>query len=79
MVAIAIQLSACGDNPFNSSTKCDVSDIGALAGRNLSECNLVGANLTGADLTEANLGRADLKDADLTEANTGVRTRRART
>ena len=55
VAAITIQFSACGDNPFNSSTKCDVSDIGALAGRNLSECDLRGANLWYADLESANL------------------------
>ena len=43
MVAITIQLSACGND-------CDVSDVGALAGRNLSECDLEGAYLKNADL-----------------------------
>ena len=48
MVAITIQFSACGND-------CDVSDVGALAGRDLSECDLRGANLEGANLAGANL------------------------
>ena len=50
MVAITIELSACGEDPAGSSTQCDVSDVGALAGRDLSECDLVNANLTGSNL-----------------------------
>ena len=50
MVAITIQLSACGEDPAGPSTNCDVSDVGVLAGRNLSECDLVKANLEGANL-----------------------------
>ena len=38
MVAITIQLSACGND-------CDVSDVKALAGRDLTQCDLEGANL----------------------------------
>ena len=53
MVAITIQFSACGEDPAGPSTNCDVSDVGALAGRNLSEC----------DLADVNLSRANLKDA----------------
>ena len=53
MVAIAIQFSACGDDPAGPSTNCDVSDKYALAGRNLSECSLGYANLEGADLEDA--------------------------
>ena len=53
MAAITIQLSACGDDPAGPSTNCDVSDVGALAGRNLSECDLEGAILRGADLKGA--------------------------
>ena len=48
MVAITIKLSACGEDPAGHSTNCDVSDVGALAGRNLSACELVNANLEGA-------------------------------
>ena len=55
VAAITIQLSACGDDPAGPSTNCDVSDVGALAGRNLSECDLRGANLWYADLESANL------------------------
>jgi uncharacterized protein YjbI with pentapeptide repeats len=74
MVAITIQLSACGDDPAGPSTNCDVSDVGALAGRNLSECDLEGAilegaNLNGADLRNANLEGARLGDANLWDAN----------
>ena len=69
MVAITIQLSACGDDPAGPSTNCDVSDVGALAGRNLSECDLVNANLEGANLRGANLEGANLRYADLKGAN----------
>ena len=58
VAAITIQLSACGEDPAGPSTNCDVSDVGALAGRNLSECDL-----KGADLEDANLFRANLEDA----------------
>ena len=50
MVAITIQLSGCGEDPAGPSTNCDVSDVGVLAGRNLSECDLVKTNLEGANL-----------------------------
>jgi hypothetical protein len=50
MVAITIKLSACGEDPVGHSTNCDVSDVGVLAGRNLSECDLVKTNLEGANL-----------------------------
>jgi uncharacterized protein YjbI with pentapeptide repeats len=46
MVAITIQLSACGND-------CDVSDVKALAGRDLTECDLKGADLEGANLEDA--------------------------
>jgi uncharacterized protein YjbI with pentapeptide repeats len=46
MVAIAIQLSACGND-------CDVSDVKALAGRDLTQCDLKGVDLKGATLTNA--------------------------
>ena len=74
MAAITIQLSACGDDPAGPSTNCDVSDVGALAGRNLSECdlaeaNLGRANLESADLRYANLRRANLRDANLKGAD----------
>ena len=46
MVAITIQLSACGDD-------CDVSDVKALAGRDLTQCDLKGVDLKGATLTNA--------------------------
>ena len=62
VAAITIQFSACGDDPAGPSTKCDVSDVGALAGRNLSECDLRGANLKNADLKGANLKDAMLVD-----------------
>jgi hypothetical protein len=65
MVAITIQLSACGEDSAGPSTNCDVSDVGVLAGRNLSECDLVNANLRGANLEGANLGDADLRGANL--------------
>ena len=74
MSAITIQFSACGDDPAGPSTKCDVSDVGALAGRNLSECDLRGANLWNADLEgaalyDANLEGAKLEGANLKDAN----------
>ena len=53
MVAITIQFSACGDDPAGPSTNCDVSDVGALAGRNLSACDLENADLEGANLEGA--------------------------
>ena len=67
MVAITIQFSACGND-------CNVSDVGALAGRDLSECDLVDAdlvdaNLEGANLRNADLRYANLKGADLTDVN----------
>ena len=43
VAAITIQFSACGND-------CNVSDVGALADRDLSECDLVDANLEGANL-----------------------------
>jgi hypothetical protein len=69
MVAVTIQLSACGDDPAGPSTNCDVSDVGALAGRDLSECDLVNANLEGADLRDAKLVNANLRYANLKSAN----------
>ena len=51
MVAITIQLSACGNDS-------DVSDVKALAGRDLTENELKGANLEGAILVDANLENA---------------------
>ena len=63
MVAITIQFSACGDDPAGPSTNCDVSDVGALAGRNLSECDLTGADLRDANLEDAGLIAANLEDA----------------
>ena len=79
MVAITIQFSACEDDPAGPSTNCDVSDVGALAGRDLSGCDLVradlssvdlsGADLEGANLYEANLRNANLRRADLRSAN----------
>ena len=69
MVAVTIKLSACGEDPAGPSTNCDVSDVGALAGRNLSECDLVNANLEGANLRSANLEGANLRYADLMGAN----------
>jgi hypothetical protein len=35
MVAITIQLSACGEDPAGSSTQCDVSDVGAFVYKQL--------------------------------------------
>ena len=69
MVAITIQLSACGEDSAGPSTNCDVSEVGALAGRNLSACELVNANLEGANLRGANLEGANLRYADLKGAN----------
>jgi uncharacterized protein YjbI with pentapeptide repeats len=69
MAAITIQLSACGDDPAGPSTKCDVSDVGALAGRDLTECNLMSANLADANLDTANLMGVMLFDANLRSAN----------
>ena len=69
MVAITIKLSACGEDPAGHSTNCDLSDVGVLAGRNLSACDLVNANLEGANLRGANLEGANLKDANLEGAN----------
>ena len=59
MVAITIQFSACGDDPAGPSANCDVSDVGALAGRDLSKCYLWPADLTGAKLEGADLASAD--------------------
>jgi len=56
MVAITIQLSACGND-------CNVSDVGALAGRDLSECDLVDADLVDANLEGANLYKTYLEGA----------------
>ena len=69
MVAIAIQLSACGKDPAGPSTNCDVSDSSALAGRNLSECDLAVKNLFEADLQGANLVDALLRYAYLRDGN----------
>jgi len=69
MVAITIQLSACGEDP--SLTTCDVSEILAtpLEQRDLTSCtNLEGADLGGAKLERANLRDANLRDANLTGA-----------
>jgi len=68
VAAITIQFSACGDDPAGPLTNCDVSDVGALAGRNLSECDLRDANLKGANLRGAELGHADLRNANLEDA-----------
>ena len=67
MVAITIQFSACGND-------CNVSDVGALAGRDLSECGLVdadleGANLRGVNLKDANLYKTYLEGAINTPLN----------
>ena len=62
MVAITIQLSACGND-------CDVSDVKALAGRDLTQCELKGATLTNANLEGANLDSANLDSANLADAN----------
>ena len=56
MVAITIQFSACGND-------CNVSDVGALAGRDLSECDLVDADLVDANLEGANLYKTYLEGA----------------
>ena len=56
MVAITIQFSACGND-------CNVSDVGALAGRDLSECDLVDADLVDANLEGANLYNTYLEGA----------------
>ena len=56
MVAITIQFSACGND-------CNVSDVGALAGRDLSECDLVDADLVDANLRDANLYKTYLEGA----------------
>jgi uncharacterized protein YjbI with pentapeptide repeats len=48
---------------------CDVSDVGALAGRNLSECDLGRADLEEANLAGANLKNAHLYNANLFRAN----------
>jgi uncharacterized protein YjbI with pentapeptide repeats len=53
MVAITIRFSACGND-------CNVSDVGALAGRDLSGCDLVDADLVDANLRNANLEGANL-------------------
>ncbi len=67
---IAIQWSACGDDPTGPSlqalTTCDVSEIlgNSMEGRDLSNCaNLKGASLAGADLTGAGLADAYLTSA----------------
>jgi len=69
VAAITIQLSACVEDPAGPSTNCDVSDVGALAGRDLSKCYLWPADLTGAKLEGANLEGADLTGANLVGAN----------
>ena len=71
VAAITTQSSACGDDPAGPSTNCDVSDVGALAGRNLSKCYLWPADLEGADLTGANLEGAYLRGTKLPDANLG--------
>ena len=68
VAAITIQLSACGEDPAGPSTNCDVSDVGALAGRDLSKCYLWPVDLTGAKLEGANLLGADLTGANLKDA-----------
>ena len=62
MVAIIIRFSACGND-------CNVSNVGALAGRDLSECDLADADLVDADLEGANLRNANLEGANLRNAN----------
>ena len=62
MVAITIQFAACGND-------CNVSNVGALADRDLSECDLVNADLVDADLEGANLRNANLDYANLRGAN----------
>ena len=52
---------------YNSDGK-DMSDCD-LTGADISYRTLEGANLTGANLTGADLGRANLEDANLTNAN----------
>ena len=83
MVAITIQLSACGDDPAGPSlTTCDVSETLAtplgerdltsctdLEGADLAGANLAGANLEGADLEGTNLEGANLEGANLGHAN----------
>jgi hypothetical protein len=58
VAAITIQFSACGDD-------CDVSDVKALAGRDLTQCDLKGANLFRAYLDSAILVNATLEGANL--------------
>ena len=71
MAMMAVQWSACGDDPVSPSleglTTCDVSEIlgKSLQGRDLSNC----ANLRGADLKAADLASADLRGANLEGAN----------
>ena len=68
VVAITIQLSACGEDPAGPSlTTCDVSEILAtpLGDRDLTSCT----NLEGADLSAANLESAILEGANLAGAN----------
>ena len=76
IAVIAVQWSACGDDPAGPSleglTTCDVSEIlgKSLKGRDLSDCaNLRGANLKGADLASADLRGANLEAANLVNAN----------
>ena len=71
MVAITIQLSACGDDPAGPSTKCDVSDVGALAGRDLSECDLKGANLSGAFMGGCEYGGCEYEECGHGECKSG--------
>lgn len=58
VAAITIQFSACGEDPAGPATNCYVFDVGALGGRNLSECDLENANLEGANLRGVNLWHA---------------------
>ena len=76
IAVIAVQWSACGDDPAGPSleglTTCDVSEIlgKRLKGRDLSDCaNLRGANLKSADLASADLRGANLEAANLVNAN----------
>ena len=71
VAAITIQFSACGDDPAGPSTKCDVSDVGALAGRDLSECDLKGANLSGAFMGGGEYGGCEYEECGHGECKSG--------
>ena len=54
---------ACGDDPAGPIAECDISDLSALSGSKLQDCDL-----RGADLTDANIRGGLLRGANLAGA-----------